>query len=235
MKVPRNLTLLVHFVFDQLIPPLLRDSRWFMWLPFKMLFGDKTECFFSFKEKALLMSEEEFRNIYLKTASVHIQRETDLNQACIEVIEARILGNSVLDISCGRGFLSKRLAQSYRVTAADIVIDEQLRLDNPKINFQEASVEHLPFPNQAFDTVICTHTLEHVQNLRLAIKELRRVAAKQLIIVVPKQRPYKYTFDLHLHFFPYEHSLLKQLDISDQNFTCQNMGGDWMYVENFDN
>jgi ubiquinone/menaquinone biosynthesis C-methylase UbiE len=91
----------------------------------------------------------------------------------------------------------------------------------------------LPFAPCAFDTVICTHTLEHVQNLTAAIDELRRVTRRRLIIVVPRQRPYRYTFDLHLHFFPYKHSLLTHLtpvpDIADR--MVRDLDGDWYYQE----
>lgn len=40
-----------------------------------------------------------------------------------------------------------------------------------------ASVEALPFPDGSFDGIICNHVLEHVQDDRRAMKELRRVLA----------------------------------------------------------
>jgi ubiquinone/menaquinone biosynthesis C-methylase UbiE len=117
------------------------------------------------------------------------------------------------------------------VTAADIVLDPQFVADYPHIRCQEAAVERLPFPDRAFDTVVCAHTLEHVQELEAAIRELRRVTARRLIIVVPRQRPYQYTFDLHLHFFPYRSSLLMALKPGKGNYHCENLQGDWFYFE----
>ena len=137
----------------------------------------------------------------------------------------------VLDIACGRGFLARYLAHRYRVTAADVVIDSQLIKESPQIHFEETRLEKLPFADKAFDTVICTHTLEHVHDINTAISELRRVTGKRLIIVVPKQRPYKYTFDLHLHFFPYASNLLLLLGPGKGKYSCQELGGDWFYVE----
>ncbi len=32
------------------------------------------------------------------------------------------------------------------------------------------------------------------------------MAAPRLIIIVPREREYKYTFNPHSHFFPYAHS-----------------------------
>ncbi|MDZ7762755.1 MAG: methyltransferase domain-containing protein [Desulfovermiculus sp.] len=80
--------------------------------------------------------------------------------------------------------------------------------DYPQVTFRQAELPLLPFIDQMFDTVVCTHTLEHIPDIRQAVKELRRVAKKRLIIVLPRQRPYRYTFDLHLHFFPYAWSVL---------------------------
>lgn len=116
MILSRNITLFIHFLFDQLIPPLLRDSKWFMWVPFKLLFRKKAKTFFEFKDHAPYLSSEAIREIYRDVSDVHIQRETDLNQACLKYIENNIAGNTVLDIACGRGFLSKILAKRFITT-----------------------------------------------------------------------------------------------------------------------
>ncbi len=232
ITLSRDLTRWVHFIFDQCLPPLLRDSKWFMWLPFKLLFKDKAEIFFSFKERAPHLSAEEFREIYARAAPVFIQRDTDLNQDSVEAIMQQAVGKTVLDIACGRGYLCRRLAgRGHEVTGADIVIDPALVQAHPEIRFQQANLEALPFPDAAFDTVICAHTLEHVQNPQQAINELRRVCAGRLIIVVPRQRPYRFTFDLHLHFFPYAVNLLSLLGDKGKHWRCRELGGDWFYLE----
>jgi ubiquinone/menaquinone biosynthesis C-methylase UbiE len=115
------------------------------------------------------------------------------------------------------------------VTATDIVLDESAVARYPDVNFTAANVEDLPFPDRSFDTVVCTHTLEHVQNLQQAIGELRRVARRRVIIVVPRQRPYKYGFNLHIHFFPYAWSLQGYLGYRENAVIC-NLG-DWYYHE----
>ncbi len=223
MKLSRDLTLKINFLFDQCLPPLLRDARWFMWLPFKLLFGQRAEIFFQFKDRAPGLSAEQFAQVYRDAAPVFIQRDTDLNKAGIDAIESHVVGPSVLDIACGRGFLARRLAAHYRVTAADIVLDPALAAAHPAIRFQQANIEALPFADREFDTVVCTHTLEHVQHLAQAVHELRRVCARRLIIVVPRQRPYRYTFDLHLHFFPYVTSLLQVMGATGGHQQCHNV------------
>lgn len=47
-------------------------------------------------------------------------------------------------------------------------------------------MENLPFRELSFDTVVCFHTLEHTMSLERAVSELKRVALKRLLIIVPK-------------------------------------------------
>ena len=227
----RDVTTKIAFVLDELIPPTLRDSKWFMWIPFRILFGNKSSAFFDFKDRAFDMSFEEFKNTYESLESVHIQRETDLNDACIDEILVNIDGGTVLEVGCGRGFLAKRIEEKTKITACDMVITGSVRAKHPDLDLREADIEQLPFGDEEFDTVVCTHTLEHVLNIQQAISELRRVARKTLIVVVPKQRPYKYTFDLHVHFFPYEWSLLACMAEVRTSREVKLLDGDWYYQE----
>ena len=231
MKISRSTAERIQFFFDQIIPPIIRDSRWFMHIPLKLVLKDKYQIFTDFKNNALCLSKEEFSKKYEYIESVIIKRETDLNEACITAILKNIVGSTVLEAGCGKGFLAKKMSEKYEVTATDIIIDSRLASNHTNIRFQEANVEDLPFKDKEFDTVVCTHTLQHVQNIFMAIHELKRVAKKRLIVVVPKQRSYKYTFDLHLHFFPYEYSLLALMNVDNKVGLCKEIGGDLFYME----
>ena len=235
MKLSRDLTWKIRYVIDEFIPPAIRDSKIFSLIMFrlfyKLLYKDKGVIFLNFKQKAPSISEQEFRKIYKIVNSIE-SRDTDLNVGCEKEILRNVVGNSVLEVGCGKGYLSKKLSKKYIVTACDIVIDKQTVKKGRGIKFRKGNVENLPFASQEFDTAICTHTLEHVQNLSAAISELRRVTKKRLIIVVPKQRPYRLTFDLHLHFFPYNHSLeLIMRNGQNHKSHCKEIDGDLFYVE----
>ncbi len=231
MKLTRDITIKIHFIFEQIIPPFLRDSKIFMYIPFYFMFGNKAKIFFDFKEKALFMTKNEFSDLYANIDKVIIDRETDLNEGCIEEILKNIKGKSVLEVGCGKALLSNKINElNYKITAVDIFTSDEIKLKYPKIIFKNGDAEHLPFKDNEFDTVICTHTLEHVQDLTQSIAELRRVSKKRLIIVVPQQRPYKYTFDLHLHFFPYIYSFLQAIRAKEKNI-CKIIGGDIFYIE----
>jgi ubiquinone/menaquinone biosynthesis C-methylase UbiE len=233
MKISRNLALKAHFILDECIPPIIRDQKWFIWLPFKILFKRRAKFFFEFKDKAIHLSEEEFAAVYEETSSVHIQRPTDLNDGCVKEIAANVLGESVLDVGCGRGFLAGALSEKHRVTACDMIVSEKTRRGHPDINFRQENMQRLSFADNEFDTVISSHTLEHVQDAHAALEELRRVTKCRLIVVLPKQRPYRYTFDLHLRFFPYSHTVLQFMrpTFHRVKYDLKEIEGDWYYQE----
>ena len=91
MKLQRNTTTKIAYILDNWIPPAIRDSKWFMWCAFHLLFKDKAHYFYTFKDKAFSMSHKEFSNVYETLSGVHIERETDLNHACIDKILANLI------------------------------------------------------------------------------------------------------------------------------------------------
>jgi ubiquinone/menaquinone biosynthesis C-methylase UbiE len=96
-----------------------------------------------------------------------------------------------------------------------------------------ASAENLPWRRASFDTILCTHVLEHLRKPQAALAELRRVARKRIIIVLPKERPYQFGFNLHLNFFPYAYSVMQTVarDKGRNNARLDLVGGDWFYIE----
>jgi len=198
------------------------------------MYGKNAKIVFEFKEKVPFMDKDDFAKIYSNFEKYDPDRETDLNNGCIEKIIANIKGESVLEAGCGKAFLAGKISGlGYKITAVDIKIDEKIKSKYSNVIFKNETIENLSFEDNKFDTVICTHTLEHVEDLPVAIKELRRVTKKRLIIVVPKQRPYKYTFDLHVHFFPYVFSFLQVMKPAKNSYYCKIVGGDIFYYEDF--
>jgi ubiquinone/menaquinone biosynthesis C-methylase UbiE len=232
MVLKRDFTSKVNWVLDNLLPPIIRDNGFLMRPLFWVLFKEKLHYFMDFKEKADSMPKEQLNDYYKVLAGVHLQRETDLNELSLSKIIDWVVGDKVLDIACGRGFLAKILHEKkgLKVTGIDFNLSEQLK-QNSMIKFQEGDIENIPFADNHFDTVVCAHTLEHVQNFQKAVSELRRVARKRLIVVVPRQREYKYTFDLHLHFFPYPFSLRRAMNNKSAHTSV--LGNDLFYVEDY--
>ncbi len=230
MKISREVNLAINFVLNEILPPFLRDSI-LLKPAFKIFFGKKYPLFWNFRRDVYKMSEAEFAKLNADICDVIVERETDLNQKCVTKILNEVSGKNILEVGCGGGFLAKKLAQNNDVTAVDIYLSDELKkAENANLRFAQSSAEKLPFADKSFDVVVCTHTLEHVRDIQKTLRELRRVTKSQLIIVVPKERPYFHCPNLHVHFFPYEFSLLAVTGILPQQ-TIENIGGDWYYRE----
>src|SRR3546814_9931089 len=76
------------------------------------------------------------------------------------------------------------------------------------------------------DTRFPYSTLLRSLDFRGALAELRRVAAKRPIIVVPQDREYRFTFNPHLHFFPYPHSFLRYATPVPASHAIKSVGRD---------
>ena len=230
MKISREFNVALNWVLNELIPPLIRDQRLFGWLLAKFLYGEKAPVYMNFHANVYDMDEEMFRHAYEDIQATALNRQTDLNRKCVAAIEHAVVGRKVLEVGCGRGFLCQRLAEHHDVTAVDIVVTDTLKSAGGSVRYHECGAEALPFEDRSFDTVITTHTLEHVRDLQAALTELRRVCRNRLIIVVPCERPHRYTLSLHIHFFPYRFSVLHTFMPTKQH-TLEKLGGDWFYFE----
>lgn len=231
MNLNRTVTIKINWVLDNLIPPVLRDNRYFMYPLIWLLFRGKTRVVMDFKSSAHDLDSRQIRDIYLETQSAHMQRETDLNQASIDLVLDYLQGQSVLDIACGSGHLCRLIAKkkpALKVVGADFIAPTSDELEYHNVNITATS-----FTDKQFDTVISAHTLEHIIDFEEALKELRRICRSRLIIVLPRQREYRFTYDLHVHFFPYNYSVLQKLKpvVPYELILC---GGDWVYVETYD-
>jgi len=87
-------------------------------------------------------------------------------------------GNRVLDIGAYDG----KFAEMVR--GCDVV---SIDIEPRNIGVIKASVTNLPFKNKSFGVVVAMETLEHLSNdeLRLALREIDRVARDSIIISVP--------------------------------------------------
>jgi len=140
-------------------------------------------------------------------------QESDLAPGDVERIRNEIRNcSSLLDAGCGDGFLLERV-RDLAVSCAGMDLSlsglklarKRLGDDQPLV---QSFLEALPFPSRCFDTVVTTHTLEHVKDLQRAVSELKRVTARKLIVLVPCQEEVLYSEDYHLHYFSKEADLL---------------------------
>ncbi len=198
---PRS-TFLIRFLLDECLPPILRDQRWFF-LPILKLYNKKMDL--DFKEKAPLMTSQEFSHAYELLMPM---RQTDVTPKVAEFVLSHLAGQTVLEVGCGNGDISLACAErGFDVTATDLIADNLERVQKKslhrgvKLKTGIVDLEAVPYADASFDTVLCLHTLEHVRNLSRAVSELVRVTRKRLLVVVPRERYYRYTCNYHLNFF----------------------------------
>ncbi|TDB89748.1 class I SAM-dependent methyltransferase [Actinomadura sp. 7K534] len=92
-------------------------------------------------------------------------------------------GRRVLDAGCGEGYLARTLAaQGADVTGVDVsqgLIDAARAhpAQEATATFVRASVDDLPFEDDAFDLVVCNHLFSHLQDPTRAFGEFSRVLA----------------------------------------------------------
>ena len=229
-RLNRRVVNVIRYVLEDLLPPVLRDSVFFYWA-MHLLFRRHTRYFTAFRTRSPYMSALEYDAYYRFFPS--LMSETDLNDACIERLISEVRGETYADVGCGRGYFAGVLARrtGKKVTASDFIILPGLRSKYPDVTFVESDIERLPYADKAFDTVICTHSLEHIVHFDRALAELRRVYRRRLMIVVPREREYRYSFNLHVNFFPYPHSLLNRMHPLPQRHSCEVVAGDFLYIE----
>ena len=122
-----------------------------------------------------------------------------------------ICGTAVLDVGCCFGFLPLLAAERYphlKVIGTDLVpatvglVGGVCRARAGRARFLAADLLALPFANEAVDTVLAVHVLEHLPSeaCRPALAQLRRVARRRVIIAVPLEETPDPTFG-HLQSF----------------------------------
>lgn len=223
----------IRFVLEELLPPVLRDSRLMRWL-FRLHWGTYIDDLERFRAEIAFVDDEGYAEVYARLPPVH--EDGDNSAACLAEVAARASGGRICDVGCGRGRVLGMLAEQPHLRGTefhgvDFRIDEALEARWPAISFTRAKIESLPFPDGHFDTVIATHILEHILDIQAAISELRRVSSDKLIIVVPREREYAFTFNPHIHFFPYRHSFIRTIRPPNRNFVCFDIGRDIFYME----
>lgn len=226
----RETTNRIRFVIEDVLPPILRDSALFRQAA-SLVWGKHITKLARFRERAPFLTAGEYEDLYREHPRVHAG--TDNSQACIDRIVASIVGKSVCDVGCGTGALLSHIKVGNpcleRLTGVDFVIADAAGIDG--VEYVAAMIESLPFSDGEFDTVVCTHVIEHVLEYRQAIAELRRIARRRLIIVVPREREYRYSFNPHFNFFPYTHSFLRAVHPVPEHHLCIDIGRDILYME----
>lgn len=72
--------------------------------------------------------------------------------------------------------------------------------------------ENLPFADKEFDYTICSHVVEHVENIEKFISEIFRISSKGYIEYPTIYYEYLYNFRVHVNFVKFNNNTLYYLD-----------------------
>lgn len=118
-------------------------------------------------------------------------------QRVLDLVEARP-GMRILDLACGPGNLSRRLAAAVaprgEVVGVDLapgMIEVARKRAIPNARFELMDIEELSFPSASFDAATCGHGLQFAAHLDRALGEARRVLrrASRMAASVPAGSP----------------------------------------------
>jgi ubiquinone/menaquinone biosynthesis C-methylase UbiE len=89
-----------------------------------------------------------------------------------------VRGKKVLDVACGTGRHSVRLAEEGAYVTALDRSEEMLavaRAKTDRVRWLRGDLDRLPFDDASFDVVVCALVLEHVEHIDPVIAEAARV------------------------------------------------------------
>jgi ubiquinone/menaquinone biosynthesis C-methylase UbiE len=139
-------------------------------------------------EPGPLKSKELFPAVFSRHALAYQQRleqvmargEARGRMRVLELVDAHA-GMKVIDLACGPGTLSRRLAKSVSPGGEVVGVDlapgmiELARASIPGARFEVMDIERLEFADGSFDAAVCGHGLQFAPDLAAALNEARRV------------------------------------------------------------
>lgn len=140
-----------------------------------------------------MKSKDLFPAIFSRHAEAYDRRldqvmsrgESRGRQRAIDLIDVQP-GMRVLDLACGPGNLSRRIAAAVgpdgEVVGVDLapgMIEVARSLAIPIARFELMDIEELAFPDASFDAAICGHGMQFVPHLDRALGEAHRVLRPQ--------------------------------------------------------
>ena len=109
--------------------------------------------------------------------------------------------STILEVGCGTGIYSTHWVKSSIKFYGLDISRGMLRRAATKIDsvsdsvlFVEGDAEHLPFSDASFDAVLSVNAIEHLDDIPLALKEMKQVCreGRKIVLSVPNGNPSKY-------------------------------------------
>tara|TARA_B100000579_G_C22772374_1_gene824685 strand:- start:569 stop:1327 length:759 start_codon:yes stop_codon:yes gene_type:complete len=243
----RNLVCLLRLLVDSL-PKKIRDSQ--LLFLFARIIFKLPKSLYNFRDdykKGRIKNLAKYYSINSTFDLPQSSYDTDTNSFHLNLIKRYVIQTrpkSLLDVGCGTGHLIQYLNHNSfdsRLVGIDFNIPKfsqstSISRNNNTINYVQADVvEYISsILSNSFDLVICAHFLEHVEDPKAIINEIRRISRRSLILICPLEKPFRWGFNYHLHFFQDNQSFIEMVlseKTNHNNYITHQRLGDSMYIE----
>jgi ubiquinone/menaquinone biosynthesis C-methylase UbiE len=125
--------------------------------------------------------ENEYRKRFIARRAEKMAKIADLDDE-----------STILEVGCGTGIYSTHwIKSSIKFYGLDIsrgmLRRAATKIDSDKTLFVEADAEHLPFSDASFDAVLSVNAIEHLDDISMALKEMKQVCRDggKIVLSVP--------------------------------------------------
>jgi SAM-dependent methyltransferase len=94
-------------------------------------------------------------------------------------------GSSMLEVGAGSGFFSAALCRAFDLWCLDFSENMLALNPMPPDRKIQGLAEKLPFPDESYDIVFCGNLLHHLESPLDAVREMKRVAKRHVVLVEP--------------------------------------------------
>ena len=125
------------------------------------------------------------------------------DEPLLQKLISAIPSGRALDAACGTGRWTEFLADSgQQVTGVDVTPEmlDVARSRVPLADFQQGSIESLPFEDATFDSVVCALALTHLTALDDVFREFSRVLVSGGTLVLSDVHPFFTAFGFHAFY-----------------------------------